>query len=59
MKYMTGEDGYPINEALSVQIFERIASESRLARLMLGFMYLKGKGVKKNYSRARKLFETD
>ena len=59
MKYMSGQDGFPVDEALAVQMFEKITKTSRLARVMLGFMYLKGRGVTRNFAKARQLLQID
>lgn len=57
MKYMSGEDGFPINETISVRMFQKMVHTSKIARIMLGFMYLKGRGVPKNFEKAREMFE--
>lgn len=59
MKYMTGEDGFPINETISVKMFEKMVHTSKISRIMLGFMYLKGRGVQKNHQKAREMFEIE
>lgn len=32
---------------------------SKISRIMLGFMYLKGRGVQKNHQKAREMFEIE
>lgn len=49
MNYLTGEDGFMVDEKKAAQMFEKMEDRSKLARVMLGFMYLKGRGVEKNF----------
>lgn len=45
-----------VDEKKAAQMFQKMEEKSKLARIMLGFMYLKGRGVEKDFSKARKLF---
>ncbi len=37
-------------------MFNKLKTHSKIARIMLGFMYMKGRGVEKDYTKARELF---
>jgi len=56
MNYLSGENGFTIDEKKSLEMFDKIKDYSKIARIMLGFMYLKGRGGPKDPSRARTIF---
>lgn len=55
-KYLFGSDGFPLNEKLAAKLFKKIENLDNEAKIQLGFLYLEGRGVEKNYNQARKLF---
>lgn len=59
MNYLSGENGFTIDEKKSLEMFDKIKEYSKIARIMLGFMYLKGRGGPKDPSRARSIFEAE
>lgn len=57
MNYLTGENGFRIDERRAVEMYLKIQDRSRDARIMLALMYLKGRGVEKDPAKARHYFE--
>lgn len=53
-----GGDGMAVNYKRAVKHFSASCGECEWSAVMLGTCYLKGQGVKCDYTRARKLFET-
>ena len=45
MNYLTGENGLPLNEEKAARMFEKMLEDSKMSRIMMAFMYLKGRGV--------------
>ena len=45
LSYLSGENGILANETKAFEMFTKIKKQSKLAKSMLAFIYLKGRGV--------------
>jgi TPR repeat protein len=59
MNYLTGSKGFMINEGKAARMFEKMYDISLISRINLGFLYLNGRGVEKNFMKARMIFERE
>ena len=57
LNYLSGENGMKVDQAKAAEMFKKMEDQSKTARIMLGFMYLKGRGVEVDYKKSRELFE--